>query len=284
MPRLLHAVLAAAAALAVPGAHGQGDARRSVEQKVSFSRALVTSSPVAARIKAGASHEARELLREGTELQRSAEQALKAGDLAAADRDANKAILLVGRARQLVPDDLQQSAGHRARFEQLLASTEALADSYDRHRKAAAQPTTAEWTDTQRQLDRIRSLQSSGQLGEATRLLGDVQQRLLRQMSALLGNQTIDYTVRFESPRQEYDYELARYRSLEGLVPAAIKEFNPSAEARAEVTGHVERSRQLIGAAERQLAERPEAAVATLREAVKEVHRALGAAGLVTPQ
>jgi hypothetical protein len=283
MLHLRRAVLGMAAALTLQHAHGQSDARRSAEQKVEFSRALVTTSPVAARIKASSSDEARDLLRQGAELQQAAESALKAGDIAGADRDANRAILLVGRARQLVPDDLQRSSEHRARFEQLLAATEALAASFERHRKAAAQPSNAEWTDTQRQLDRVRSLQAGGQLGEATRLLADVHQRLLLQMTALLGNQTIDYTVRFESPRQEYDYELARLRSLEGLVPVAIKEFGPQAEARAQVDAHLERSRQLVAAADKQVKDRPEMAVTTLRDAVSEVQRALSAAGLVTP-
>jgi hypothetical protein len=284
MQRLLRALVAASAALAVGSAAAQSEARRSVEQKLEFSRTLITGSAVANRIRASGSEEAKALLRQAGEHLAAAEALLSQGDLAAADRETNRAILVVGQARQLAPDDAQRSAEQRARFLELLASTETLAASYERHRKAAAQQASVEWTDAQRQLERARSLQATGQLTEATRLLGDVQRQLMSQMTGLLGNQTIDYTVRFESPRHEFDYELARYRSLEALVPMALKEFNPTASARADVDGHLVRGRQLSEAAQRQVGERPERGVALLREAVAEVQRALGAAGLVVPQ
>jgi hypothetical protein len=284
MKPLLGATLGAVVALVLVPAGAQVDPRRALEQKIEFAGVLVQRSPLATRINSSSSDEARELLRQAIDHHRAAVAALTAGDLQAAERDANQAILSVGKARQLVPDDMRRAIEQRVRYQELRATTETLVAAYERHRQAAAQPIDAEWSETLRMLDRAQTLHASERLGEATGVLVDAQQRLLRQMSALLGNQTIDYTVRFESSRQEFDYELARYRSMEGLVPAALKEFNPRPEARASVDSHVERSRRLVSTAQRQVADRPETAVATLREAVIEVQRALNAAGLVVPQ
>ncbi|MBS1133144.1 MAG: Tetratricopeptide 4 [Burkholderiaceae bacterium] len=284
MKLLLGATLGAVVALVLVPAGAQVDPRRALEQKIEFVGTLVQHSPLATRINSSSSDEARELLRQAIDHHRAAVAALTAGDLEAAERDANQAILSVGKARQLVPDDMRRAIEQRVRYQELRAATETLVASYERHRKAAAQPIDAEWTETLRMLDRAQSLHASERLGDAAGVLVDAQQRLLRQMSALLGNQTIDYTVRFESSRQEFDYELARYRSMEGLVPVALKELNPRPEARASVDGHVERSRRLVSTAQRQVADRPETAVATLREAVIEVQRALSAAGLEVPQ
>jgi hypothetical protein len=284
MKPLLGATLGAVVALVLVPAGAQVDPRRALEQKIEFAGVLVQRSPLATRINSSSSDEARELLRQAIDHHRAAVAALTAGDLQAAERDANQAILSVGKARQLVPDDMRRAIEQRVRYQELRATAETLVAAYERHRQAAAQPIDAEWSETLRMLDRAQTLHASERLGEATGVLVDAQQRLLRQMSALLGNQTIDYTVRFESSRQEFDYELARYRSMEGLVPAALKELNPRPEARASVDSHVERSRRLVSTAQRQVADRPETAVATLREAVIEVQRALNAAGLVVPQ
>jgi hypothetical protein len=284
MKPLLGATLGAVVALVLVPAGAQVDPRRALEQKIEFAGVLVQRSPLATRINSSSSDEARELLRQAIDHHRAAVAALATGDLQAAERDANQAILSVGKARQLVPDDMRRAIEQRVRYQELRATAETLVAAYERHRQAAAQPIDAEWSETLRMLDRAQTLHASERLGEATGVLVDAQQRLLRQMSALLGNQTIDYTVRFESSRQEFDYELARYRSMEGLVPAALKEFNPRPEARASVDSHVERSRRLVSTAQRQVADRPETAVATLREAVIEVQRALNAAGLVVPQ
>lgn len=284
MRRELHATLAVAALAWLVAASAQTDARRSIEQKIEFVGTLVKSSPLVARINASPNEPAKAFLRESVEHHQMAVTALKVGDLDSAEREANQAILAVGRARQLVPDDMRRVVEQRVRYQELYGSVEMLVASYERHRAAAGRAPDDEWAETLRMLDRARTLHASERLGEATGALADVQQRLMRQMSTLLTGATIDYTMRFASPAQEYEYELARYRSLEELVPAALKEFNPKAESRATAERHVERGRRMLSTAQQQAnAGRPEPALASVREAIAEVQKALAATGLSIP-
>ena len=285
MRRALLATFAAAAVALASGAEAQVDARRSVEQKIDFVGTLVTRSPLVARINASSNEQAKAFLRESVEHHQMAITALKVGDLEGAEREANQAILTVGKARQLVPDDMRRVVEQRVRYQELYGAVETLVASYERHRQAAGRAPDPEWNETLRMLDRARTLHASERLGEATGALADVQQRLLRQMSVLLAGNTIDYTMRFSSPAQEFEYEMKRYRSLEDLVPAALKEFNPKPDARAAVDRHLENSRTIARVAQQQAsAGRADTAVTSMREAVAEVQRALTATGLSIPQ
>ena len=284
MRAALQATLAALAVTLVTSVAAQPDPRRGVEQKIDFVGTLLTRSPPAARINASSNEQAREFLKQSVEHHQMAITALKVGDLEGAEREANQAILTVGKARQLVPDDMRRAIEQRVRYQDLYRSVEMLVASYDRHRQATGRPADAEWGETLRLLDRARTLHASERLGEAAGALADAQQRLLRQMSSLLAGSTIDYTMRFSNPAQEYEYEAARYRSLEDLVPAALKEFNPRPEARTAVDRHLENSRSIARTAHEQAAAgRPDIGLASIREATAEVQKALTATGLAIP-
>ena len=266
------------------GAGAQPDARRAVEQKVEFAGMLALRSPLVARINAGASEPARELLRQAVEHHQMAVTALKIGDLEGAEREAGQAILAVGKARQLVPDDARKSVEQRLRYREKHRSVEALVTSYERNRQAARQPMSDEWRETLRLLEHAQTASASERTVEAIALLESVQQRMLTQTTALLGD-TVDYTMRFDGPAQEYEYELARYRSLEELVPTAIRELRPMAGMRAQAEMHLDKAHRLALAAQ-QLAEnrQHEAANVSIREAISEVQSALAATGLSIPQ
>ena len=284
MRRALYATFAAAAVALAAGASAQVDPRKGVEQKVDFAGMLVTRSPLVARINASSNEHAREFLRQGTEHHQMAVTALKVGDLEGAEREANQAILAIGKARQLVPDDARRNGELRVRYQEKSRSVETLVASYERNRHASKQPASAEWTETLRLLELSRTLSASERMVEAIALLEEVQQRMLSQTTALLGN-TVDYTMRFDNPAQEYEHEMARYRSLVDLVPTAMAELRPMQEMRTQAEQHLERGRRLSAAAQ-QLAGngRPEDATVSIREAIVEVQSALAATGLSIPQ
>lgn len=275
----------AAAALALAGAAGaQADPRRAVEQKVDFAGMLALRSPLVARINSGSSEPARELLRQAVEHYQMAVTALKVGDLPGAEREASQAILAVGKARQLVPDDARKSVEQRLRYREKYRSVEALVASYERSRQAARQPASDEWRETLRLIEHAQAASASERMVEAIALLEEVQQRMLRQTSVLLGD-TVDYTMRFDGPAQEYEYELARYRSLEELVPTALRELRPMAGMRAQAEMHLDRAHRLAQAAQQQADNRQhDAANLSIRDAITEVQNALAATGLSIPQ
>lgn len=108
--------------------------------------------------------------------------------------------------------------------------------------------------------------------------------RQMLEAATRLAGQTLVYDRRFREPRQEFDYELERYRSFERLIPIALERFRPGAEATARIE-------QLVGQA-RSLRERGEAAAAAdiaagirhVVEGTDSLLLALQVAGLVVPQ
>jgi hypothetical protein len=95
---------------------------------------------------------------------------------------------------------------------------------------------------------------------------------------------TLDYTARASTAVEEYEIELARHRSLADLVPLAVNDLKPRAEALKLIERYTEASTTLrTQAQQRQAAGDTQQALAHLRNALLFVQRALSTAGLVTP-
>ena len=92
------------------------------------------------------------------------------------------------------------------------------------------------------------------------------------------------YDVRFADRKEEFDFELERFRSFERLVLLALLEFRPSAEARVLVDRYVAQAGELRQRGESQFARDPLAAIKDVTDATDALRRALQAAGLSVPQ
>jgi hypothetical protein len=120
---------------------------------------------------------------------------------------------------------------------------------------------------------------------EAVFTLGQAERHVLSGMNRVLHATTLDYTARAETPAQELALELARHRSLYELVPLALRDLKPPPYAVQLIERYRESSQALRNQAE-QSAQRGDVTVALahIRNATLFLQRALGAAGLVTPQ
>lgn len=257
-------------------------------QKSAMVDKVLNESPVAARVLGSGNDEARRHFTRARELAAHA-RALRADGLRrAADGLLNEAIAEISQAQQLVPDPGAQQAGERARYAQLQDSVVAT-----RRTAQIALPAPAPRTGESREMmlaradlmvDQAAQLARADRYIEANKQLDAALLLLLQDASSRLAGHTIVYDVRFADRREEFDFELERHRSFERLVPLALVEFRPAAEARALADRYVAQARELRERGEAQFARDPLAAIKDVSDGTDALRRALQAAGLVVPQ
>jgi len=248
---------------------------------------LGEGSQLVRRIEAGGDPAARALLEAAIDQFRRAQSHLREGRLAEGDAALNEAIWNVGRARQLAPDPTQDRVAERVKYARLLAGVESLLAAYRRGlaesgRADAGADAVAERANAL--LEDARTLANAESLQEANRVLEAAEHGLLPALSRMLGQRTLRYTQTFESPDEEFAWEVRRNASYAELVPVALHEYRPSAEQIVAVGRRVERNQALREQAQRDAARRDwRAALRTIRAGTQELQRALSAAGLVVP-
>ena len=302
MTRTLRWIALAVASYACAAAHGAPSepkvpgpavktSRQLVEQKQALVKRVLSDSPAAKRIEASNNPAARKYLAGAQESYRKAVLSIRNNDIAGADRQLNAATWLMGEARRLVPDALARDVEQRARYAQILDAVESLRISYQRHlQRAQGQPPGAAVNDVQlvkaaQLVDTAKNLANSGQVAQANKALGDAEQALMTGLSRVLGSNTIEYAQRFETPAEEYAYELERNRSYADLIPIALAEFKPGSDAIGKIQYYVDANRQLREQAQRHTARKDHrSALAALRGGTAHLQSALAAAGLRVPQ
>ena len=302
MTRLLRWIALAVATCTSAAVHAaQGEAkvpspvvnpsRQLVEQKAAFLKRALSDSPAARRIEASNNTEAKKYLSSAQENYHSALFSIKNNDVSGADKLLNQATWLIGKARQLVPDPSERNVEHRVRYAQTLDSVESLRISYQRHLQRAkpqqpgAAANDALLTKVARLVDSAKSLADSGQVVQANKSLGEAERTLMVGLGRVLGSKTIEYSQRFESPAEEYAYELERNHSYAVLIPIALQGFRPTDEAVRDAERFVDANRRLREQAQRQAAAKDHrSALASLRGGTAQLQSALEAAGLRVPR
>jgi len=287
----LHALgllLLAATATADDGTRAQ------LEQRIRLTARLIGDAGTGQRIVASGQARAVAHLDEGRLHQSLAEQALAAGDLASARREVDEALRHIGQARRLVPDAPAQQAAARARYTQQLATLDRLMQAWQAHGApaAVAAPSAApalagDGDDRLAAMGLLATAQRLGDEGrfdDANQQLALAEQRLMAGMNRLLHQRTLDYTPRAGSPAEAFQAELARHEGLIELVPVAVAELKPRADALQLIERYSDTSRTLRqqAIARQQRGDTPQA-LADLHNAVLYVQRALAAAGVATP-
>ncbi|MBI5659051.1 MAG: hypothetical protein HZC43_05770 [Nitrosomonadales bacterium] len=262
-------------------------------QKQAFARSLVEDAAVAERIQASQDAEALRLFALAKESYGLALAALKAGDYGAAEKRFNEAMSSIGKARRLAPDAAALAAKQRAEYAERLQGAESLEKSYRSYLKSAGRKPGAAGAETDeaatlgvsRLLDAARKHAREDRPGDALRALDKAEQVMRAALNRVLGSTTLDYALKFETPAEEYAFEMERNRSYAELVPVAVAEYKPKEESRLIIDSLVNQSREAIeqarGYAEQKNFPR---ALESVRTGTEYLMNALGVAGLVVPQ
>lgn len=280
-------------ALAQAPPQGAGGIPAGLTQKQAFARSLIEDAAVAERIQASQDAEAMRLFSLAKENYTHALAALKEGDYAAAEKQLNEAMSAMGKARRLAPDAAALAAKQRAEYAEKLQSVEALEKSYRSYLKGAGRKPGEAGSATDesatlgisRLLEAARKYAKEDRPGDALRALDKAEQVMRSALNRVLGSATLDYAVKFETPAEEFAFELERNRSYVELVPVAVAEYKPNEEAKQTIDALVKQSRDAVERA-RDYADKKDypRALESVRNGTEYLMNALGVAGLVVPQ
>lgn len=286
-------VLAQAAFAQAPMQQGGANIPAGLAQKQAFARSLIEDAPAAERIQASQDAEALRLFALAKDSYSSALAAMKDRNFAGAEKLFNDAMSTMGQARRRVPDAAALAIKQRAEYEQKLQSVESLKKSYLSYLKSAGRKSGATDGGTEesaslgisRLMEAARKHAAEGQPADALRTLEKAEQVMRSAMNRVLGSTQLEYTMKFETPAEEYAYELERNRSYLELVPVAIAELKPTDEAKKNVESLVERNRMALEQAREYAGQQDyRRALASVHTGTGYLQLALTAAGLVVPQ
>jgi len=217
------------------------------KQKVMFAEMLITLSPAAKRIDASNNAEARNMLAEARALLEKAKSAQAAGNDADAIETVDEALRNMTAATQLVPSESQLTE-LRAHYEELLHAARTYEKSYRRNLKLMQKKGKKDLPELD--VDQVgktiadaEKLAANEQYAEANKTLSKLQRTITGALTQLLADETMDYTLSFETPQEEYEYELSRYKSYEELIPIAIEQKNPARQSRILMDSFVDKAK-----------------------------------------
>lgn len=257
------------------------------QQKFALVERFLTHSATAKRVAATNHQEARQRLDEALAKRDAAQRAHAAGQEKQALDLLDQALQLVSKLSRTTADPASQAWIDRAKYEDLSDSVSYFQETYRKYLKHAdaGKRTTANQT-----LQEVTRLVSTAtrqfekkQFKEANNTLSRAQKMLIAGLKPLLGSRSLVYTLTFETPRQEYDYEVRRGESLEALVRMALSDKRKGTTT-ATVETFVAESRAHHKRAQRAVASgNVESAIRIQEEANTSLVRALRSLGIMIP-
>ncbi len=262
-----------------------------IQHKLQLVHLLLTQSPALERAARGDDAAAKQQAAAARTLYAKANEALGAGNAAEAEQLLDEALRLIASASRLAPDPLQAEAEQRTRYAELLEGVRAFQKTHQAICDRLS-PTNGPAPAVAADLDRIRGLVErartfahAGRYREANKLLAEAHETVVSALNKMLASATLVYDLKFKSAAEEFDYEIARYRSYEELIPIAYAELKPSGGAVNLSERYVKESRATRDIAQQQAARGDyRSAIKTLQEATGRLQTALRAVGLVVPE
>jgi tetratricopeptide (TPR) repeat protein len=254
-----------------------------VKQKLSYAEMVINSSAPMQRVEASDNVQAKRLAAQAKEQIGNAHSALAAGDTGAAMRAVDEALRLMSASTRMVPDQAGPDY-YKVRYSDLVDQIHGFVGSYQRNLARGVKPKPGKELD-KTQYDRLmregEALAAKGQYEDAVKRLKSANDMLTAALAALLESQTVVYDKNFATPKEEYDYELARYGSYEDLIPLAIEQRKPTEEVTAMMDVLAKRAKEIRDEAVALAAKGDhKQAIMALQAATERLQKALGLAGV----
>jgi tetratricopeptide (TPR) repeat protein len=219
----------------------------------------------------------------------NANDALNAGDAARAEELLDQALQLIENTTRQVPDPSQAEAAQMVRYTRLLDGVHNLLATYHDLRLRLSTKTTlaslAEPENVPSLIDQAQTLARDRHYREAGEVLKSAHEEIIASLNKLLKSTTLMYDLKFKSPAEEFDYDMARYLSYEELVPIAYAEFKPGGDSFKLSERYVQESRVMKDRANQQaMSGDLRSATDTVLDAVKHLETALRIIGVVLPE
>lgn len=275
---------------APPGAESAESLQAKLDSKTRLVKLLLAQSPAVQRIPHSDNAQAKQKLADAQSLYAKAGAEASAGRPDEAVRMLDQALLEIVSASRLVPDPAQLAAQERARY---AGQSEALRVFLGMQRTVAARiavkkgttPAAAEAGRINGMVAKAESLAAAGNHKDANAVLGDAYKAVVDSLNSMLMAETIVYDQKFDTPAEEFQFELARSRSYEELVPLALAQFAPGKETVQLSERYMQQGRELRETAQKQAAGGDyESAIKTILDATGHLQRSLRTAGVIVPQ
>jgi hypothetical protein len=256
-----------------------------VKQKLMFAEMMVNAQG-AKRVMASQNDEAKQLVGKARQSLADGKAKSSAGALPEALALAERSLALMNEATTLVPSE-EEMAQLAETYKGLLAEIQDYEKShktnYARMVKAGNAPAEAGYDEAKfaAMKAEAQALADKGNYVRANALLQQAQQIVTVALHKMLHSKTIVYDLNFETPADEYEYELKRYIGYEELIPVAIEAKKPAPGALKLMESFVEKARKRRAEAEQKAAENDYgSAIAMMQQATKTVRRALRMVGV----
>ena len=120
---------------------------------------------------------------------------------------------------------------------------------------------------------------------DALRTLEKAEQVMRSALNRVMGSTVVEYVQKFETPAEEYAFELERNRSYLEMIPVAIAEFKPTDDAKLNIENLVKQDREAVEQALKFAGQKDYVqALASVRMGTDYLLNALVVAGLIIPQ
>ncbi|MDH4234040.1 MAG: hypothetical protein OEV15_02740 [Gallionella sp.] len=213
------------------------------------------------------------------------------GDMAEAEKILDEVLSLITDTSRLAPDPARIEAEQRARYAELVEGVQGIQITYQEMRKDMS-PKDKQLASVDLNIERTRillnqaqTLAKSNRYKEAIFLLDNAYTAGIADLNKLMGSAVLTYEYKFKTPAEEFNHEMARYRSFEELIPIARTDLKPSEAAIKMSERYVQESNVELDAAKKQAAAGDhKTAITTLQEATKRLQTALRTLGLMTPE
>ena len=216
----------------------------SVKNKLSYA-SMVLSSASAKRVEESGNAEAMAILNDARSNIANAKTSLESSDYETAMGQVNEGLRLVTAASRAISTESHMSAvNHKAQYDELVNSLNTYDGSYKRNveraKKNGEKPSSSLDEGAYNALVTSgKAKAKNGDYAGANKDLNKAQNMITSVLTEMLHAQTITYDKSFDTPKEEYEYELSRAESYEELVPIAIEQKKPSQRALGLIDGFV---------------------------------------------
>lgn len=247
---------------------------------------MMAGGQSAKRVLASQNDEAKQLVVDAKNKIKEGREKSLVGDLPESLALANQALKMLSEATRLVPSD-EEMAQLAEKYKTMLTEVEGYQKSYRANLKRLEKEGSV--ADTMRMdekkldatLAQAEALARKQNYVHANQLLQQAQKTVTGALHTMLNSKTIVYDLKFDTPADEYEYELKRFTGYEELIPVAIEAKNPAPGAIKLMESFLgkARKRRDEAVAKAEAGDYP-TAITMLIQATKTVRRALRMVGV----
>jgi hypothetical protein len=248
--------------------------------KLDYAEGVIMRSSSAVRIEQSENDEAKEQLQTARDKYKQARQAQSDGDFEKSERLANEAIRLVTSAAMKVPNKVDDHEVQKRRYRDLLAQIDTYRN-WEHQSSSLDVETQSEMDNALMEIENAAKLAANNDYMKANEFLSMALNIVIKAKNSSLKERTFSYDLNFETPIEEYKYELSRNDDYVRLIAVAITQKQPSAGIQSLMDRFVQKSSVLRHDAETQYEQKQfESAVATMQESTNQLVSALKIVGV----